>query len=92
MTLYFKNGETVLTKITADYKIESVAIQNYTSDIIDCAFGKKENPSWEDYLRFLESRCFPKTVCNFCTICTIPTTTEAQLQQLIHLHFLPHIS
>lgn len=64
MILYFKKEETVLTKITADYRTETVAIQNYTSDIIDCAFGKKENPSWGDYLCFLESRCFPKTVCN----------------------------
>ena len=54
----------MLTKIVANYKTESVTVQNYTSDVIDCAFGKKENPSWEDYLRFLESRCFPRNVCN----------------------------
>ena len=32
-----------------------------TDDIIHRAFGVVENPTWEDFLEFLEERCFPRT-------------------------------
>ena len=30
-------------------------------DFLKLPFGNNQNPSWEDYLHFLESRCIPRT-------------------------------
>jgi len=49
------------TMIDVDEKSRRVHIRNYTTDYLDCAFGKNEHPTYEEYLEFLESRCFPQT-------------------------------
>ena len=61
MTILYKSGDTVTTKIDVDYITNTVEIENYTDDIINRAFGINEHPTFEDYERFLESRCFPRT-------------------------------
>lgn len=45
--------------IDVDYFKRKVYVTNYSSDYRDWPFGKNINPSYEDYERFLESRCFP---------------------------------
>ena len=52
---------TVITEITADYKTKKIAIVNHTNDVIDRAFGINEHPSFDDWNRFLESRCIPRS-------------------------------
>lgn len=49
------------TVILVDFKNECIAVQNETDDIIHRAFGIKAKPTWEDFMEFLESRCFPRT-------------------------------
>lgn len=48
------------TSILVDYKNEKVLIKNYTQHPLDCAFGIKRNPSWEDFMFFVEDRCVPR--------------------------------
>jgi putative transcriptional regulator len=40
---------------------QEIEIKNYTNDVMSKAFGNNEHPSYEDYLEFLKSRCFPET-------------------------------
>lgn len=57
----FMDGEkpaTLLDVYNFDQKIEIV---NLTDCITSRAFGVNENPDWEDYQYFLESRCMPRT-------------------------------
>lgn len=61
MILEFYNLDKLSTVIHVDYKKQTVAITNYTDDLTERAFGIKENPSFQDYEDFLESRCFPRT-------------------------------
>ena len=49
------------TAILVDFKNERIAVLNETDDIIHRAFGIKAKPTWEDFMEFLESRCFPRT-------------------------------
>lgn len=38
-----------------------IKIVNLTDDMLSRAFGVRENPTWDDYEEFLESRCMPRT-------------------------------
>ena len=49
------------TVILVDFKNERIVVQNETDDILHRAFGIKAKPTWEDFMEFLESRCFPRT-------------------------------
>ena len=49
------------TQILVDFKHEKIAIRNTTDKIMLRAFGINRNPTWEDFLEFLEDRCFPRT-------------------------------
>lgn len=40
---------------------ELVSCENYTDDIVQKPFGKIEEPTYKNFLRFLEKRCFPRT-------------------------------
>lgn len=57
---YMFRGE-VCTIIDIDDQLRKIKIRNYTKDPIRRAFGKNENPNYEDYEEFLESRCFPRS-------------------------------
>ncbi len=54
-------GKELLTSIFVDFRNEKVQIRNYTDHPLKCAFGVKKNPTWEDFIYFLEDRCVPKT-------------------------------
>jgi hypothetical protein len=49
------------TQILVDFTHEKIAIRNTTDNIMLRAFGINRNPTWEDFLEFLEDRCFPRT-------------------------------
>lgn len=49
------------TLIDVDDKERKIKIKNYTNHFMFKAFGNNDNPTYEDYEKFLESRCFPRT-------------------------------
>ena len=59
--MYYMDGEHLCTVIDVDEAMHEVEIKNYVSNPQKRAFGRMENPTFDDYLAFLESRCFPKT-------------------------------
>jgi putative transcriptional regulator len=60
LRLWYMFKEEVCTLIDVDEKNRKVEIYNYTNDLIFRAFGKNEDPSYDEYQGFIESRCFPK--------------------------------
>jgi putative transcriptional regulator len=61
MRLYYMHYDEICTIIDVDERHRFVKIKNYVSDCMKKAFGNNENPTYEDYEEFLESRCFPRT-------------------------------
>lgn len=61
MRMDFMCKEECCTQILVDFKREKIEIVNTTDDIIHRAFGIKAKPTWEDFMEFLEDRCFPRT-------------------------------
>lgn len=59
-TYRYWNKEQLSTEITVDTEKKTVQIKNYTNHMIFRAFGVKEHPTYQDFERFLESRCFPR--------------------------------
>lgn len=60
LRMWYMYEEKVCTLIEADENNRKVFIKNYTDRIMFRAFGKVEKPNYEQYLEWLESRCFPK--------------------------------
>ena len=58
--LNFYNNDTLCSRVLADYTDKLIKVENYINDIFHTAFGVNENPSWDDYLSFLEDRCVPR--------------------------------
>lgn len=48
------------TIIDVDESSRQIHILNYADYFMKRAFGNNENPTYEDYEEFLESRCFPR--------------------------------
>lgn len=59
MWYMYKNKKCTL--IDVDDLKRIVTIKNYEQNIMFCAFGANQKPSYEDYEEFLKSRCFPPT-------------------------------
>ena len=59
--LWYMYKRDVCTLIEVDEPSRQVHIKNYTDKLMFRAFGVNENPDYEDYTEFLESRCFPRT-------------------------------
>lgn len=59
--LWYMHNQDVCTLIEVDEASRQVHIKNYTEKLMFRAFGVNENPDYEAYLEFLESRCFPRT-------------------------------
>lgn len=64
LRMYYMNKNRVSTVIDADFKNKKVKIQNRTNDNLARAFGVIENPTFEQFEDFLESRCVPRTRAN----------------------------
>lgn len=61
MLLSFYDDEILCTKICADFTDETIAVENYTDNIVKTAFGKNKTPTWFDFENFLEERCVPRS-------------------------------
>ena len=59
--LYYMHNDKICTLIDVDECNRNVSIKNYVDHLMFRAFGIVENPNYDDYLEFLESRCFPRT-------------------------------
>lgn len=59
--LSYFDDKTLCTKIAADYNKESICVENFVANVLRTAFGNNQEPTWEDYLLFLEERCIPKS-------------------------------
>lgn len=59
MRMIFMDGDKECTVIDVDFKHKKIYIRNKTKDILHRAFGVVEDPDWEAFEEFLESRCFP---------------------------------
>ena len=58
--LWYMFKREVCTIIDVDERSRKVKIYNYTNNFIKKAFGRNEKPTFEEYEKFLESRCFPR--------------------------------
>lgn len=61
MRLDFMFRQKVCTEIYVDFIGKRIRIINRTDDIMKCAFGKNEKPTWQDFEEFLEDRCMPRS-------------------------------
>lgn len=61
LRLFYMHGQDVCTLIDVDELNHKVEVKNYTDHVMFQAFGNTETVTFEDYKKFLESRCFPKT-------------------------------
>ncbi len=61
MRLWYMRKNQVMTLIDVDERKREVSIHNFTEELQSRAFGKLEEPTFEQYEEFLESRCFPKS-------------------------------
>lgn len=61
LRLIYMHNQTICTIIDVNDLKQEVKIRNYTNNLMFRAFGKKENPTYDDYQEFLKSRCFPET-------------------------------
>ena len=61
MRMNFMCMEELCTVIDIDFMHKRIYIENKTDDILHRAFGVVEEPDWERFEYFLESRCFPRT-------------------------------
>lgn len=59
--LVYMHNQTVCTVIDVNEINKEVRIKNYTNNVMFKAFGIIEQPDYDMYLEFLESRCFPRT-------------------------------
>lgn len=61
LRLYYMENSNINTIIDVDITRHKVKIKNFTNNLLDRAFGPKEEVTYEEYEEFLESRCFPRT-------------------------------
>lgn len=57
--LWYMHNQRVCTIIDVNEMSKEIKIINYTDNLMFRAFGVEENPDYEMYVEFLESRCFP---------------------------------
>lgn len=55
------SGSLLCARIAADETTRSVRVEDLVTDFLKLPFGNNNNPSWKNYLDFLEDRCIPKT-------------------------------
>lgn len=64
MRMNYRYKDQLCTIIDIDFLHKKIYIENRTDDILHRAFGVVQNPDWERFEEFLESRCFPRTRAN----------------------------
>lgn len=61
MRMKYMHRDTLCSIIDIDFKHKKIYVTNKTDKILLRAFGVVTEPSWADFMEFLESRCFPRT-------------------------------
>ncbi len=61
LRLYYMHKQTICTIIDVNEMQRKVRIYNYVDNVMFRAFGVNKEPSYEEYLEFLKSRCFPES-------------------------------
>ena len=61
MRLWYMFKREKCAVIDVDERGRRVKLHNFTNDFIKRPFGRLENPTFEQYEDFLESRCFPRS-------------------------------
>ncbi|MFR4369013.1 MAG: hypothetical protein ACLT4F_09550 [Clostridia bacterium] len=61
MTVELMYKDKVMTRAVVDEVNKTVSFENFTDDNIRRMFGCKKTATYEDFERFLERRCFPRT-------------------------------
>lgn len=61
LRLWYMFNDKKCTLIDVDQMNRKISIKNYVSNIMYRAFGVNNNPTYEEYEAFLESRCFPRS-------------------------------
>ncbi|MCR5113142.1 MAG: helix-turn-helix domain-containing protein [Acholeplasmatales bacterium] len=59
--MFYMCKQRICTLIDVNIVKQEVRIKNYTNNLMLRAFGINENPTYNDYVEFLKSRCFPET-------------------------------
>lgn len=59
MRMNYMHDEKLCTILDIDFRQRKVYITNKTDNLLQRAFGVVTEPTWEDFERFLEERCFP---------------------------------
>lgn len=54
-------GDDLLTAILVDFMHEQIVTVNYSSHPMKRAFGVKRCPTWNDFMKFIEDRCVPRS-------------------------------
>lgn len=57
---YMSGDGQILTSVTINRLTKKVKVVNYTEEIVDRAFGVKENVTYQDVVDFFEKRTFPR--------------------------------
>ncbi len=60
MRLWYMCGNDICAVIDVDERRRKIKLYNFSNDFIQRPFGRVENPDFEQYENFLESRCFPR--------------------------------
>jgi len=60
LRMYYMFKNSICTVIDVDEMNQLVKIYNYTNNLLFRAFGRIEQPTYEEYEAFLRERCFPK--------------------------------
>ena len=61
LRIWYMYDQDVCTLIDVNERERKVKIKNYTDKIMFRAFGVMEEPDYNQYIEFLESRCFPES-------------------------------
>lgn len=61
LRMYYMLDQKICTVIDIDDRNRKIKIKNFTNNMMFRAFGINEKPSYDDYIEFLKSRCFPET-------------------------------
>ena len=57
----FYDKDVLCSTIAADFTSQQVAVHDTVKEPERQAFGVNKDPTWEDFLSFLEDRCIPRT-------------------------------
>lgn len=61
LRMWYMHEQKKCTLIDVDEMNRKVKIHNFIDHVMFRAFGSNEEPTYEDYEQFVESRCFPRT-------------------------------